>query len=73
MFPVYKDGDTLLIEMTDEIEIGEIGIFLVDGESYVKKLGNGELISLNPEFKNITLTESSRCMGKVIGIWDVKN
>ena len=72
MFPVYKDGDTLLIEMTDEIEIGEIGIFLVDGESYVKKLGNGELISLNPEFKNITLTESSRCMGKVIGIWDVK-
>ena len=73
MYPVYKDGDTLLIEMTDEIEIGEIGIFLVDGESYVKKLGNGELISLNPEFKNITLTESSRCMGKVLGIWDARS
>lgn len=67
MEPVYHDGDTLLIEMAEEIEIGETGIFLVDGESYVKKLGDGELISLNPNYGNITLTENSKCMGKVIG------
>lgn len=67
MKPEYNDGDTLLIEMTEEIETGEIGIFLVDNESYVKKLGNNELISLNPEYGNIPLTENSRCMGKVIG------
>lgn len=52
--------------MAEEIEIGETGIFLVDNESYVKKLGEGELISLNPKYNNIPLTENSKCMGKVI-------
>ncbi len=66
MEPIYHDGDMLLVEMAEEIKIGEIGIFLVDNESYVKKLGNTELISLNPDYKNIPLTENSRCMGKVI-------
>ena len=66
MEPEYNDGDTLLIEMAEEIKMGEIGIFLVDNESYVKKLGNGELISLNPEYDNIPLTENSRCMGRVV-------
>lgn len=67
MEPVYHDGDMLLVEMTDEIEPGDIGIFGVNNESYVKKLGNGELISLNPEYDNILLTENSKCMGKVVG------
>lgn len=66
MEPKYNDGDMLLIEMTDEIEIGEIGIFSLNGECYVKELGNQELISLNPEYKNIPLNETARCMGRVI-------
>lgn len=66
MEPVYHDGDTLLVEMTDHVEIGEIGIFLVNGESFVKKRGKTELISLNPEYSNVPLTENSRCMGRVI-------
>lgn len=66
MEPVYHDGDTLLVEMTDEIDPGDIGIFLVDNESYVKKLGDGNLISLNPEYDNIPLTENSKCMGRVV-------
>lgn len=67
MEPVYHDGDTLLVEMTDSIEIEEIGIFLVNGESFVQKLGKTELISLNPNSDNIPLNESARCMGRVIG------
>lgn len=67
MEPVYHDGDTLLVEMTDSVEIGEIGIFLVNGESFVKKRGEVELISLNRESKNIPLNEDARCLGKVIG------
>lgn len=66
MEPIYHDGDTLLVEMKDEIEVGEIGIFLVDGKSYVKKRGERELISLNPKAENVALTEDSKCMGKVI-------
>ncbi len=56
MEPVYHDGDTLLVEMTDSVEIGEIGIFLVNGESYVKEHGDDELRSLNPKSKNILIT-----------------
>lgn len=67
MQPLYDDGDMLLVEMTEDIEIGDIGIFRINGESFVKKLGETELISLNPTSKNIPLNESAGCMGKVIG------
>ena len=66
MEPVYHDGDMLIVEMTDEIGIGEIGIFSLNGECYVKKLGKGELISLNPKYNNIPLNETAKCMGRVI-------
>ncbi len=67
MEPLYHDGDMLLVEMTEDIEIGDIGIFRVNDESYVKKLGKTELISLNPDAKNIPLNERTGCMGKVVG------
>ena len=66
MEPLYSDGDILLIEPTCQIEIGEIGIFIVDGEAFVKKLGERELISLNNGYPNIPLTEYSNCMGRVV-------
>ena len=53
--------------MAENIEIGDIGIFRVNDESYVKKLGKTELISLNPDAKNIPLNERAGCMGKVVG------
>lgn len=67
MEPTYYDGDTLLVEMTEEIEIGEIGIFSVNNECFVKKLGQDELISLNPKCNNIALNETAHCMGRVLG------
>lgn len=66
MEPVYSHGDTLLVQMTNDIEIGDIGIFQIDGQCYVKKLGDGKLISVNPKYDNIPLNESASCMGKVI-------
>lgn len=67
MEPLYSDGDILLVEMAESVEIGEIGIFRVNNESFVKKRGATELISLNPTAENITLNETAGCMGKVIG------
>lgn len=66
MEPTFHDGDMLLVEMTENIEIGDIGIFRVDNESYVKKLGETELLSINPAARNIPLNETAKCMGKVI-------
>lgn len=67
MEPLYNDGDMLLVEPICQIEVGEIGIFNVDGKAYVKKLGIGELISLNKEYDNIPITNESLCMGRVVG------
>ncbi|MBQ8698542.1 MAG: LexA family transcriptional regulator [Schwartzia sp.] len=67
MEPLYSDGDILLVEGADDIRIGEIGVFTMDGDGYVKKRGEGELISLNPDYAPIPMNESIWCNGRVIG------
>ena len=66
MEPAFQDGDILLVEATREIEIGDIGIFQINNECFVKKLGEKELISLNKDYKNIPLDETAATLGKVI-------
>lgn len=71
MEPVYQDGDVVLVKQQDTVDIGEIGIFLVEGSGYIKKFGGDRLISLNAEYDDILFKEhdpdSIRCFGKVIG------
>lgn len=66
MEPTYYDGDTLIVERNAIPEIGKTGIFIVDGVSYVKRMGNGELISDNKAYSNI-IGEYGECLGKVLG------
>lgn len=68
MQPKYFDGNFLLIKESHSILEGEIGVFIVNSESFVKKMGKGELISLNPAYEPIKLNEYDdvRCAGKVI-------
>lgn len=70
MEPLYHDGDALLVQRKAEVEQGEIGVFIIDGCGYIKKLGHNELISVNPEYDNITLTSDNAavCFGKVVGL-----
>lgn len=70
MEPVYHDGDIVLVKQSDVIDVGEIGIFVVDGDGYIKKFGGDCLISLNDDYEPIPLHEYSsiKCCGKVIGI-----
>ena len=43
---------------------------MINDEAYIKKLGKGQLISLNEKYKPIPLRQddSIYCCGKVIGI-----
>lgn len=66
MEPTYYDGDQLLVKKQSSINVGEIGIFMIQGQSYVKELGSHELISHNKKHQNIPLTEETWCIGKVI-------
>lgn len=72
MAPRYHHGDKLLVQEVDDTDVGEIGIWFVNGLHYVKKKGEGKLISLNPEFPDVYTTESydQLCQGRVIGILD---
>lgn len=70
MEPYYYDGDMLIVSTEKDLRIGDIGIFTLDNEGYVKKLGKGELISLNPAYPPIRMNESIVCNGKVIGVLD---
>ena len=65
----YHHGDILLVEETDQVEVGEAGIFILDGAGYFKIFGGDRLISLNPEYRDIPLRDFSEvlCCGRVIG------
>ena len=70
MEPTFSDGDKLLVQHTDCVNVGEIGIFIIDGQSYVKEFGEDRLISHNKKYPDIIPSEYSdfRCVGKVIGV-----
>ena len=69
MIPRYNDGDIVLVKQSESIYENEIGVFILNGESFIKKMGNGRLISLNPAYSPIEIHEydSIRCAGRVIG------
>ena len=69
MEPKYRNGDVLLVQSTDTIESGELGIFLLDGAGYFKIYDGDRLQSINPDYGPILLKEYSnvQCKGRVIG------
>lgn len=72
MMPRIKDGDTLYVRKQDTLNEGEIGIFSLDGNAYVKKFHVGKngiaLISLNKKYSPINVGEYSelKIFGKVL-------
>lgn len=69
MEPKYHDGDIVLVENTESVNVGELGIFILDGNGYFKKYGGDRLISLNEEYGDILLRDyvESVCCGRVVG------
>lgn len=72
MLPTFQDGDELLVEYTPEVRFGEIGIFVVAGEGFVKEYRPDGLHSHNPKYKTIRPTQDDdfHCVGRVLGVID---
>lgn len=69
MTPLFNDGDYVLIRKQPAVDIGQIGIFAVDGNGYIKKFGGDHLISLNENYDDISLRNREyTCFGLVLGI-----
>ena len=72
MEPRYHDGQTIWVRQQRSLMSGEIGIFLYDGDAYLKKLvaedGQVKLHSLNPAYEDIVVSSALplRVLGKVL-------
>ena len=74
MTPQFEDGQIIFIHEQLELNEGEIGIFRLDNEMFLKKLGKGCLISLNPTYAPIPTVEYDdfKVIGKVVGKFEDK-
>ena len=72
MEPRYHNEELIWIEQTEQLEDGEIGIFYLDGNAYVKKFQNNEngtyLVPLNKKYNPIPVTENNsfKIFGRVL-------
>lgn len=72
MEPTYYDGDKVFVRAGADVMLGQIGIFIMDKEQYIKELGDGVLISHNPDpqYAPRPMVEGTICQGLVLGVCD---
>lgn len=72
MEPTYHHGERVFVHAQHEIPVGKIGIFFMDGQQWIKELGNGVLLSHNqdPEYAPRPMTDDVVCQGLVLGVCD---
>lgn len=72
MEPTLLDGETIWVQMQRELNNGDIGVFYLDGNAFVKEYKATEkgvwLVSHNPAYEPIAIDENSdaRVYGKVV-------
>ena len=69
MEPTYYDGDLVLVQHTETLRPGEIGVFVVDGEGYIKEYQPDGLYSHNEAYAPMIFQDGNevRCIGRVLG------
>lgn len=69
MEPEFFDGDNVLVHAQPDVYEGEVGIFVVNGNGYIKKKGKDRLISVNRKYKDIFVNDYDEfyCAGKIVG------
>ena len=69
MEPTFRDGSYVYVEMGAAVQPGQIGIFTVNGEAFIKEYQPDGLHSHNPRYKTIFTGEGVdvRCCGRVTG------
>ena len=79
MEPKYHDGSVAFVQSAPAIESGEVGLFSLNGSSYIKQLvvdranGSVRLHSLNPAYPDIEVHEGDYLytFGRVLGSYPV--
>jgi phage repressor protein C with HTH and peptisase S24 domain len=70
MMPEYPDGHIAWVRRSVDIDPGNVGVFMLNGAGYIKKMGRGELLSLNPAYEPIRwgMDDTIRVSGIVVGV-----
>ena len=69
MEPDYNDGDIVYIALANDVEIGQVGLFMQKGKGFIKEKGDSYLISRNPNYDDIYPDDGEiTCIGRVIGV-----
>lgn len=72
MEPAFQDGDYIFVKRTSEIANGSFGVFVINGESYLKKVyvedNQMRLVSLNSNYDDLIFKENDdiKFIGKVV-------
>ena len=69
MEPTFHDGDEVLVQHTQKVREGEIGIFVNGDAGYIKEYHRDGLYSHNPDYDVIRFApeDTVRCIGRVLG------
>lgn len=69
MQPTFYDGDKVLVESNVELKYGDIGIFILNGQGYIKEYRADGLHSHNKKYGIIKVLDDDnfKFVGKVIG------
>lgn len=67
MEPDYHSGEKLYVKKVEYLGNGDVGIFTIGNECFLKELGEDGLISRNKDYDDIPGDEKVRLIGKVIG------
>ena len=72
MEPDFHDGQDVYVQHTRDLEIGEVGLFVINGDGFIKQYQGGCLHSLNPEYDDIRIGEFDEVfiVGRVLGAVD---
>ncbi|MBE9387877.1 helix-turn-helix domain-containing protein [Vagococcus salmoninarum] len=64
MEPMFKDGEIVFVVKDEDVRNGQIGVVLIDGEAFVKKMyvegDKLRLVSLNKQYKDIIANGSNQ-------------
>lgn len=72
MEPMFENKQIIFVEKTTQIKSGQIGVVIIDGEAYLKKVfindDNIRLVSLNKKYKDMYFYQNHdvRLVGRVI-------
>ena len=66
MLPLFEDKQYIFIKGTTDVRNGQVIVCTLNGKAFVKKITGNRLVSLNPKYDDITISENDNF--KICGV-----